>query len=310
MNAFNSPSPALKTLVAALAATLALTACSPRSFGPAAEEPSDLSQTGIINGDPIRERGTQAARSVVLVEMVNRHNQPLAFCTGTLIAPQTVLTAGHCFDDSIKGMTGFNIVFTNNYEIFGRKMLVRETTRRGLAYKHHPKFNSTKLYDHDIAIATFDGGIPEGYSTVSIDTDTKGNYSERSVYVYGYGRSKDYTGKPNEDLFAYLGQLRRGVMQIDSQFNRYGDRYWLNSKVPVFICQGDSGGPQFSHENGVLKVIGVNSAVYGKRLPNGQVSCAGIAQATKVAPFAPWIKTTRTQLLQTTTEFSGTFSEH
>lgn len=300
----------MKFFASTLLATLALVvACSPDTFSPSPLAAVESTQN-IIGGTPIHERASQAAKSVVLIEMVNRYNQVMGFCTGTLIAAQTVLSAGHCFDEiNNKGFAGFNIVFTNNYEVFfGGSVLVRETTRKGLKYKRHPSYNSTnKYYDHDIAIATFDGGIPEGYGIVSIDTNSNASYSGQSVYVYGYGRSKDYTGLPNEDIYAWLGQLHRGAMKIDSKYNRFKDRYWLNSNIPVFICQGDSGGPQFHHENGVLKVIGVNSAVHGKRLPNGQVSCQGIAQATKVAPFATWIKNTRAQLLAVTTEFSGTF---
>lgn len=274
---------------------LILAACSPHSFDDTSTLALALAHedsTSIIGGSPIHERSSQAAQSVVLIEMTNRFGYALGFCTGTLIDTQTVLTAGHCFDETnISGLAGFNVIFTNKYEVF-----FRSTSRRGRAYRRHSDYNSTTHFDHDIAIGTFEGGIPEGYSPVSIDTNTKATYSNKKVYVYGFGRSQDYTGRRNEDLSAYLGQLHRGVMKVDDNYGRFKDRYWLNSEVPVFICQGDSGGPQFYHEDGKLKVIGINSAVYGTKLPNGRTSCKGRAQATKVAPFAAWISSTRKKL--------------
>ncbi|UXR65191.1 trypsin-like serine protease [Bdellovibrio bacteriovorus] len=289
-----------------LSLVLGATACSPRSFSQNGSTTEELS-FDIIGGTPIHERTSQAARSVVLLDIKNRFGQSLGFCTATLIGPQTILSAAHCFDESrVKGFDHFDVRFTNNYDISN------SLSRKGLKFQRHGTYNSTQKYDHDIAVATFEGGIPEGYGPVTVDADTKANYAGQTVYVYGYGRSQDYTGRPNENSWASIGQLHKGVMQIESTYNRFADRYWLNSAVPSFICQGDSGGPQFYHENGVLKVIGVNSAILGKKLPNGFSSCKGIGQATKVAPFAGWIAKTRMKLLNSelTTESSETSLAH
>lgn len=279
-----------------LSLVLGATACSPNSASLSSS--NENSSFDIIGGTPIYERASQAARSVVLLDIKNRFGQSLGFCTATLIGPQTILSAAHCFDESrIKGFAGFDVRFTNNYDISN------SVTRKGLNYQRHGTYNSTLRYDHDIAVATFQGGIPEGYGYVDIDMDTKANYANKTVYVYGYGRSKDYTGRPGEDSWASIGQLHKGIMKVENTYSRFADRYWLNSEVPSFICQGDSGGPQFFHEGGTLKVIGVNSAVLGKKLPNGFSSCKGIGQATKVAPFAGWIAKTRTKLLSISQEF-------
>lgn len=266
-----------------------LAACSPdiQSHGNILE-----GRTAIIGGEAVNERLTEASRSVVVIEMVNSSGSPFGFCTATLIGTNTVLTAGHCFDKKrMPALAGFNVLFTNKYVFFQHY-----PQRKGLRHLIHTDYNSSGDYDHDLAVASFEGSLPEGYKPVAIDTDKDTDHSGGTVYVYGYGRAKDYTGRPTQDMLAEIGQLHRGVMKIDEQFNRFADRYWTTKEVPVFICQGDSGGPQFYHENGVLKVMGVNSAVYGPRLPNGRSSCKGIAQATKVAPFAPWIQSSRRAL--------------
>ncbi|KYG64490.1 hypothetical protein AZI85_03490 [Bdellovibrio bacteriovorus] len=244
--------------------------------------------TSVIGGQPITERTTEASRSVILVEMTNRFGQGLGFCTGTLIGPHTVLTAGHCFDKQrLPSLSGVNIIFTTKkYSMYQRSAVARKASD----WEIHPDYNSTKkLYDHDIAVVRFEVSIPDGFQPVDFDTDRRTDYSNEEVYVYGYGRSKDYTGRKNQDIYAYLGQLHRGILKIDSSYHRSDDRYWTVSGADTSICQGDSGGPQFYHKEGVLKIIGVNSAVLGPKLANGQYSCMGITQATKVGAASDWI---------------------
>lgn len=283
----------MKWIFVSLIVTTTLMGCAPQR-----ETPETLNMDtshSIIGGEDIHERASAASKSVVFLELTNRVGQVITFCTGTLIAPQTVLTAGHCFDSKVvPNLDGFNVVFTSNYVPFNNYI-----KRRGLRRAVHKYFNSNPgYYDHDIAIGVFSGDIPAGYSPVNIDTNTSANYSASVVYAYGFGRSKDYTDAIGSNPMSFMGQLRRGAVQIDSNYNRHPDRYWTTGRGPVFICQGDSGGPQFYHNNGVLKVIGVNSAVYTPDGPDKNLTCKAVAQITKVAPFAEWIRKTRAKLLQ------------
>ena len=270
-----------KILLLVLAATLFVGCGDPSSQGF-----TGLDSDSIINGKPVGARESAAAKSVVMVEMLNNDNQRLGFCTGTLIEANIVLTAAHCFDLRIfPKLRKFNILFVNS--LAERSAAV---VRKGVAYTMNSDYNSAGQVDHDIAVALFQYAAPTGFAPVKMDEDVTANYGSKILYVYGYGRTLDYHGRKDRPEARSMGVLHRGLMMVESDYYRYEDRYYTRMDSGSTICQGDSGGPQFYNEGKVLKVVGVNSAVFGDKLPNGQSSCRAQGQATKVARFAPWIK--------------------
>ncbi|MGE5086216.1 MAG: S1 family peptidase, partial [Bacillota bacterium] len=233
-----------------------------------------------------KTRSSKAARSVVLIELIASDGLGKSFCTATLVGPHTILTAGHCFDSNVlRDFANFRVLFTNSYsDAFFAE------SRPGIYFKKHPQYNSEKKYDHDIALGIFSGNIPAGYNVVAMDDDITANYANAKTYVYGYGQTIDYSGKPSEDLRHSIGDLHKGILQINSNYEQSQDRYYVLAETPNHICYGDSGGPQFYNKDGALKVIGVNSAVGGERLSNGNRRCTSWSQATKVAPAYEWFK--------------------
>jgi tryptase len=254
-------------------------------------------ETAILDGTMISTRTTPASRSVVYIELLKKNGLRQSYCTATLIAKNIVLTAAHCFDSNlIPEVKSFNVVFNTQVVDFGNRVV-----RPGIASKIHPDYNSLqrhpRLYDHDIAIAMFKGDLPQGYAPVGIDTDTTADYSNTELYVYGYGRLYDYAGTPSDFGSGGGGYLRRGVMRVNANYHQTPDRYFIASTSKNFVCQGDSGGPEFYNKGSILKVVGVNSAAIGDVLPNGKQLCRGVSQATKVAPFAPWIMNEQKKML-------------
>ncbi|MDG0817949.1 S1 family peptidase [Bdellovibrio svalbardensis] len=294
-------SPLRRLGVALLLATM-LVGCNQSNIEHPGADKNDFSNRADIIGGEIKiQRNTPASRSVVLIELLDEQLRPLTFCTATLIGAHTILTAGHCFDVKLIGpVKKFRVLFENFYKPEGPR-----EQRQGLAYLVNPTYNSRGIYDHDIALGVFAGALPAGFAPVSIDENINANYANELVFAYGYGRTKDYTGQRAEDLRYSSGTLFRGILKVDPWFKETPDRYFTLNEWPTHLCQGDSGGPQFLDRNGELKVIGVNSASFGKKLPNGIQDCSGKSQATKVAPFAGWLHKEERKLLRmiSTTEF-------
>jgi hypothetical protein len=152
-------------------------------------------------------------------------------CTGTLIAPNIVLTAGHCLCDELDI---FWVDFSG--DLYSVKRVIR-----------HPEYSIGFIsVNNDSAIIVLNRNV-EGIPPVSVNSDPLMAYRGTQVVIAGYGSDIKKYSPPG--LFWYYGTLESDPSNMK-----------ILTLRGTSIFYGDSGGPVYMRVGGELVVIGINSS--------------------------------------------------
>jgi secreted trypsin-like serine protease len=323
----------------AVAAIIALAGCGAQK-GNGSFQNSDQILNGIVNGRNVT-KADQYSQHVVFLQVVIQENgkQGVGDCTGSILDNETILTAGHC----IAGAVGGVIVFANNTQ--NSKTVDPSMVRKIDKVAVYPKFKPEPEesarpnkkggggedqpvqipgpddvpsvqevqqgldhggFDYDLAVIHFTGGLPAGYTPVTLASDASVVAQGSTLQMIGYGLSQvvpvqkvvnGQTVTIPQPVQSTVGQLRETTSPVAVYDTKIG--MILTDSRQTGVCNGDSGGPGFMRDSsGQIVQVGIAEAV-------ANPYCNSVSMHTAVFPYLNWIKQAAAKLKSAAPEIAN-----
>jgi V8-like Glu-specific endopeptidase len=208
----------------------------------------------------------------VVLLLMEIGGEPAFRCSGTLIAPTVLLTAGHCTNDfpgePYSGMRIFTesdvqagIGITNNYPYAGPNAI------EAVAWYAHPLYETAPFFVHDVGVVILQepGLVLPEYCTLPTVNQfdvfkTKRGLQDISFTSVGYGLQQSFPDAASwKDssmrvrMVAYPKLIQINVPGFTGNFSML----LSNNAHTGGTCFGDSGGPNFLGDTNI--VAGVTS---------------------------------------------------
>ena len=202
-------------------------------------------------------RGTSALGSPFVV----KYTTPYAWCSGTLVHPQILVTAAHCL---VKEGVVFSAADIGVYPL-GADTSKSSIVSRGyeIFYPSDYYNNTTVIEPNDIAFVVLDKAVSSAIQMKLADYDlVRAMISQGTVLTsYGYGRLG-----PNGSYPLFPQQLiARPIEQRNYRSFEGYERSYINYAADDYgsICPGDSGGPTIAQYKGEVYLVSIHSGGRG-----------------------------------------------
>jgi len=204
----------------------------------------------------------------VILLLMEIGGAPAFRCSGTLLSPTVLLTAGHCTNnypgEPYSGMRVFTesdvqagIGDTNNYPFGGGKYSVEAKS-----WAAHPLYETAPFYYHDVGVVVLKQPIRlDTYGTLptldQLDALEDKDGNNTLFTAVGYGLQKSF---PDASSWKDVASRTRYVaypwlLQINTGFTGDFSMLLSNNANSGGTCFGDSGGPNFLGETNTVAGI-------------------------------------------------------
>lgn len=238
----------------------------------------------IVNGQATAQ-GAFAAVGALLMRGIDRYGDAMGtLCTGTLIAPDVVLSAAHCVEPGGNGSTvryyfslAEDVALAGQHpsDIPGPTYEVREAVA-------HPAY-AVVLQDglaraNDVSLLFLSDPVPGVTPSQLLAEDEASLQAGTVVSIVGYGLD----GPPRARRPGHRLGIKRDALSMINEIGTYEMQVGDRAPVPQ-KCLGDSGGPTYVVTPEGERLAGVTSRAYDRS------GCMRGGVDTLIAPLRPWL---------------------